>query len=355
MSRDEKTARLWFIGPFPPPLSGQSHYNDTLRSTLQDRTELICLTTGESSFDKIRAAVATPLKLLTGLRAGDRVYTSAPGQAGLWLFLTVIMVLRLRKWEHFVHHHSFRSVKLAPLASHRWLAWIGGPQSRHVFLSETMRDRYAGAYLSPVQARCALVVPNAFLFAQDISEPPLRDGPVTVGHLSVMTREKGVDYILELIARLLPDTDLRFVLGGPIIDGSLRTEVEAMVSAHPNRVEWTGPIKGAAKTAFYARTDLLILPSKLIDEADPLVLLEAFAAGAIAMASDRGCIPDRVMTPDHLMSMDASTDAARLKALADDIVADRSGHAARAQEHARALFSRAQAQGEAFFAALGVT
>lgn len=354
MMENTGACRLWFIAPFPPPLNGQSLYNDMLRGRLQNRVELICITTGETTADKIRAAIVTPLKIMTGLRKGDRVYTSAPGQTGLWLFLTVIAVLRLRGWEHFVHHHSFRSVKLAPMASHRWLARIGGSKSRHVFLGETMQERYAEAYLSQVQSEGALVVPNAFLFAQEITDPPRRAGPVTVGHLSVMTREKGVDYILELITRLLPETDLRFILGGPIADDSLRVEVESMVAAYPERVEWVGPIGGTAKEAFYARTDLFILPSKLIDEADPLVLLEAFTAGTVAIASAQGCIPDRVLTPEHLLSMEPDSDAARIKTLTSEIAADRPGHVTRAQEHARALFSGAQHQGLAFFRALGL-
>lgn len=349
-------ARFWFIGPFPPPLSGQSHYNQTLIDLLeQDKgVQVTRLTTGERATDKIRLAVTNALTVLVKARKGDTVYTSAPGQMGLWLFLAVIAALRLRGLTHFVHHHSFRSINLAPMASHRWLARIGGPRSRHVFLSQTMCDRYAEAYLSPAQTKGALVVPNAFLFAQDVTPPPRREGPITIGHLSVMTREKGVGDLLSMFEHLLPDTDYRFVLAGPIRDDGLRAEVEAMVAAHPDRVEWIGPVQGEAKASFYARTDLFVLPSKLIDEADPLVLLEAFAAGTVALASNRGCIPDRVIAPRHLMDMDIDADVTRLKAMATDIAADRTGWASRAQDHARRLFAEAAADGQAFLAALKV-
>ena len=340
--------QLWFIGPFPPPLSGQSHYNVTLRDRLQASGPVICLTTGETISGKIRAVIDNTWAILTRVRHGDTVYTSAPGQMGLWLFLIVIGALRLRGLPNFVHHHSFRSINLAPMASHRCLALIGGANSRHVFLSENMRDRYAEAYLSPAQIQDTLVVPNAFLFAQEITEPPQRDGPVTIGHLSVMTREKGVNHILCLIERLLPETDYRFVLGGPIHDKELRAEVEAIVKACPDRVEWLGPVQGAEKAAFYSRIDLFVLPSQLIDEADPLVLLEAFAAGVPALASNRGCIPDRIMKPEHLMEMALEPDTERLMALADAIAEDRAGWSARTQGHARRLFADAREQGRAF-------
>lgn len=351
--RFDTAPRLWFVGQFPPPLSGQSHYNITLRDYLQGQVDLTCLTTGGNIWGKLQAALVNPWKIMTQVRRDDTVYTSAPGQRGMWLFLIVIAVLRLRGLTHFVHHHSFRSINLAPIASHRCLALIGGANSRHVFLSENMRDRYAEAYLSPAQIQGTLVVPNAFLFAQEITEPPQRDGPVTIGHLSVMTREKGLDYMLCLIERLLPETTYRFVLGGPIHDKELRTEVEAIVTAYPDRVEWLGPVQGAQKAAFYARTDLFVLPSRLIDEADPLVLLEAFAAGVPALASNRGCIPDRIMEPEHLMEMTLEPDTERLMALADAIAEDRAGWSARTQDHARRLFADAREQGRAFLKELG--
>lgn len=345
---------IWFIAPFPPPLNGQSNYNKVLLEIIEQQANVTCIEIGKDTKDKLRRSLQNTWIVLTRIPRGATVYTSAPGQMGLWLFLLTILALRLRGLDHFVHHHSFRGVNLAPMASHRWLARLGGPYQRHVFLSETMFDGYAKAYLSDVQKARALVVPNAFLFAQGLTTLPHREGPITIGHLSVMTREKGVDYILALIEHLLPGTDFRFLLGGPIKDNALRAEVAALIATHGDRVEWTGPLQGEAKAAFYARADLFVLPSKLIDEADPLVLLESFAAGTVASASKRGCIPDRMMTPDHLLSMSLEQDAAMLRVLGDQIAADRLGFAARAQAHAKSMFEGATAQGQAFFDELGL-
>ena len=99
---------------------------------------------------------------------------------------------------------------------------------------------------------------------------------------------------------------------------------------------------------------MFLLPSRLIDEADPLVLLEAFAAGTAAMASERGCIPDRVMAPTHLMRMDPEQDVARIRVMAADIEADRGGWAQRCQSHASALFLAASEQGQVFLNALKI-
>ena len=153
---------------------------------------------------------------------------------------------------------------------------------------------------------------------------------------------------------MLPDTDYRFILAGGIKDKALRIAVEKMVAIHSDRIEWVGPVQGEAKAEFYARSDLFILPSKLVDEADPLVLLESFAAGTVALASNRGCIPDRVMSPDHLLSMSLVKDVALLRYVAGQIETDRGAFAEQAQTHAQAMFQGAQIEGEAFLAALGV-
>lgn len=348
----KKTPHIWFIAPFPPPLSGQSQFNAMLRSHLDGVTQTYVLPTGGSAAGKILRAIINPLTVFLRIRRGDIVYTSAPGQLGLWLFLPTIAALRLRRHGHFVHHHSYRAVNLAPMAAHRWLARIGGQRQRHVFLCEKMRRGYVRAYLSPAQAEASLVVPNAFFFAGALPPSPDRRGPIVVGHLSVMTREKGVDYILGLQRRLAGDSSLTFVLAGPIVDDGLRSEVEAAVAASKGQLRWIGPVIGADKAAFYAGVDLFLLPTRLVDEADPLVLLEAFGAGSRVLAADRGCIAERIGAPDDLLSLDPTADADCLRRTAAEIAVDRPAAVRACQARARALHDAAKIQGEAFLAAL---
>ncbi|MFK7875914.1 MAG: hypothetical protein AB8B71_09065 [Paracoccaceae bacterium] len=108
------------------------------------------------------------------------------------------------------------------------------------------------------------------------------------------------------------------------------------------------------KASFYARTDLFVLLTWLIDEADSLVLLEAFAASTAALAALRRCIPDRAISPEHLMEMTRSEDVARLKTIAEAIAADCEGWDTRSQAHTATFFGQARAQGNTFLTALGV-
>jgi len=348
-----KQTKIWLVGPLPPHLSGQTQFNTVLADRLAAFAQLRKLPTGGSAVEKIWRAVINPLILFFWARRTDIIYCSPPGQRGLWLFLPVISVLRLRRLDHFVHHHSFRAVARAPLASHRWLCRIGGDGQRHVFLCEKMNDGYRAAYLSELQGRRTLVVPNAFLFAADLPDLPQREGSVVIAHLSVITREKGIDHILDLQRHFEDDAEVIFILGGPITDPELRSVVEAAAETSNGKLRWVGTVQGQDKADFYAQADLFLLPTRLVDEADPLVLLEAYSAGVCVLAADRGCISDRLLAPGHRLTLVPESDAALLRDMVAEVRKDRIKLAQACQSHARQLSTQARVEGMAFLTELG--
>jgi glycosyltransferase involved in cell wall biosynthesis len=60
-------------------------------------------------------------------------------------------------------------------------------------------------------------------------------------------------------------------------------------------LRYLGPVSGAEKVRFFEAADVLVLPSRYPNEAEPLVLHEAMAAALPVIASARGCIPSLVM------------------------------------------------------------
>jgi glycosyltransferase involved in cell wall biosynthesis len=343
---------IWLIGPFPPPLHGQAVYNAAFAPHLEHHGELRVLPTGEGFASKLNSYGRILLVALFRVRRSDIVYTSMPGQMAAWLFALVVAALRLRGIRHFVHHHSFRSLALPPLRNMRLVVALGGRQQHHILLSPIMRDRFAARYLKPPDAARAFALSNALLFCPArATTTPRPSRAWTVGHLSVLTRHKGVDTLIALFRAMAPSCpELRLILAGPIADETLEPEIAGVVADFPGRAEYRGTVSGEAKRDFFQDIDLFVLPTRLIDEAEPLVMLESYAAGVEFMAPDRGCIAERLRRPDRLLTGDERADAARILAVLAQGAVDWEASRRACAEHATALHGVAVGEAERLFA-----
>lgn len=314
--RNDRQERLWLLATLPPPINGQSNCNAAMLRWLGAIFTVRVLGLGTTAVGKIGRAMVNAWTLLLHARGTDTAFLSPPGQNGAWLLLPAIVALRLRGVTMWFHHHSFRAINLAPLPIMKVLIIAAGPRQHHVLLSGGMRDRFAALYLGGESGR-AHVLSNAFLFPPKASAalPQRPDRPLTLGHVSVLTREKGILYLLDLFEALRSRiTDLRLVIAGPSRDKMLLQAIEAAQIRHHGDIEYRGLIDDAGKSSFYRDVDLFILPTTLVDEAEPLVMLEAYAQGVDVYATNTGCIADRIRTADRLLSLDIEADVARIVA-----------------------------------------
>lgn len=357
-SKAKSGSRLWFVGALPPPLHGQSNCNRAMLDYFVAHGAPVCLRdTGGTGAMKLKRTIRAALALAIGGKRRDRAYLSVPGQRGVWLFVLLVLILRLRGIEHWIHHHSFRPINLGPARAMRALVAAGGRRQHHILLSNDMRRRFAGLYLDDERDDRATSLSNAYLFGPRIDEDRPRarpQRPITLGHMSVLTQEKGVPYLLDLFAGFAArGHDWRLVIAGPCADPALRAALAAATVAGPDgqpaRVEYRGSVEGAEKERFFADTDLFVLPTTLIDEAEPLVMLEAFARGVDVVASDTGCIRDRIRTPGHLMTLDRDRDIALIEDRVADLAGDWTATRQACIAHARAINAAAEVEAARFF------
>lgn len=364
-SNDPSNGRLWFLGALPPPLNGQSNYNVAMLEYLSRLVPTTVLPLGTTLAGKLRRSIANAATLALRARGGDTVYVSVPGQLGTWLLLPAIAVLRLRGLAPWFHHHSYRSINLWPQQGIRMLIAAGGPAQRHVLLSTGMRDRFAALYLHRTQgqtrgqvggqtgarrrSRRAISLSNAFLFGPGAQPRTRPDRAPTLGHASVLTRAKGVFYLLDLFERLLVDLpEAQLIIAGPSGDPQLLEAIEAAVARHPTSIKYRGMVTGAAKVAFYRDIDLFVLPTTLIDEAEPLVMLEAYASGADVVATDTGCIADRIIARDRLLTLDLDADSALIVRRLADMATDWPRSRAVSLAHLEGITDEAQKEAKSF-------
>lgn len=95
---------------------------------------------------------------------------------------------------------------------------------------------------------------------------------------------KGIAILLQALSRL-QDRDIRLLVVG---DGDLRPEYEQQAARWGLRqqVTFCGRVSDEALPAYYACSDLLVLPSTTMGEAFGVVLLEAMASGRPVVASN---------------------------------------------------------------------
>jgi len=169
----------------------------------------------------------------------------------------------------------------------RWL-------TQAVAVSEAVRDLWCrNDGIDPVRVT---VIPNG---VPDILgaavRPPREDGRFRIGCVSRLSREKGVDVLVEAFARIrrcTPDAEL--VLIG---DGAQRAALEqqAADSGVAGHVQFLGTRDDVP--ALLATFDAYVLPSRT--EGLPMALLEAMAAGLPVVATAVGGVPEVIVDGEN--------------------------------------------------------
>lgn len=123
---------------------------------------------------------------------------------------------------------------------------------------------------------------------------PRPSGPPSVGYLGVITPRKGLDLLFDALRRLRgTHADLRLQVAGQVLDPAwvrgLRRGLERDGLA--DRVTWLGEVDWAGKIALFARSHVLVTPSRFA-EARGMVAMEAMASGVPVVVPDSGVFPE---------------------------------------------------------------
>lgn len=290
----------------------------------------------------IGASVALASWRARGVRT---LYMPCDGGAGLIFNLLLAACARLLGLRLWTHHHSFAYLNCRSLLM-SWLIKIAPANTVHLVLCEQMTERLLEHYRPTWKkaGHCTVRLPNAFM----IEPAPLGQKAGTalvIGHLSNLTEEKGAIRFLRLFKTLRQaGVPVLGQLAGPTKDRIVASAIEETLAEFPNSFSWLGAIYGSEKDTFYDSLDVFIFPSAYVNEAQPLVLLEALSRGAAILTTDLGCMKcDHADSPGRVFEEEAFDSAALewLKMFAKS--PNRSAHAKEATEHFKALKAEAEA------------
>ncbi|WP_247886865.1 glycosyltransferase family 4 protein [Azospirillum sp. SYSU D00513] len=296
MTRFRLSPHIVVSGRLPPPTDGMSRVTQLILDRLKARAPVAVadLSPGWNGGGlryqavKIRRVLEAARTLAAGAGQPDkRFYMPADSGWGS-LYTTLLMgTARLFGYARVLHHHSFATIS-KPTWRMRLLTQVAGPDCTHILLCPAMQMQFQKIYPA---ARTAMVMSNAIFTPPEPRRPVRREGPLRIGHLSNLCSDKGLDTLFTLMGALRDEgVPVELVLAGPGIGAMDNALVAAGVAAHDGAVQYRGPVSGESKAAFYRDIDVFVFPTRYRNEAQPLVLFEAMAAGVPVLAYDRGCI-----------------------------------------------------------------
>lgn len=339
------------VGALPPPVHGAAQVTAWVSAALRGRARVINLDTAPHGFTRgigyhlrrVTRVLAATVRLVAGgvgQRAGA-VYLSAAGGAGAAYDMMIVVTARLLRRPLFIHHHSFAYVdRFEGLVA--LLLRLAGPDSHHICLCPRMAESLASRY----GAGRTMVLSNAAFHAPCADTRPSERpaGALRLGHLSNLCRDKGLDLVLETFAMAGTAAGQLVLAGEPVDDDAVTILAEA-AGRFGARLEMRGQVSGSDKNAFFSDIDVFLFPTRYVNEAEPLVVIEALAAGVPVIAFGRGCIPHiipndagRVIAPEAPFPEDA---AAMIANWARDPAA---WHHASTQARVTAEYAHRQAQ-----------
>jgi glycosyltransferase involved in cell wall biosynthesis len=118
--------------------------------------------------------------------------------------------------------------------------------------------------------------------------PPLSpDTPLTIGFIGRIVPEKGLENLIDAVAKL-PPRGWRLLIAGRVSPPLDEAQLKARTAGLP--VEWLGVVPAAE---FYPQIDILVVPAIWADPG-PLVVHEAFANAVPVIGAGMGGITDLV-------------------------------------------------------------
>jgi len=294
-----------FAGQMPPPVTGFAYITQEMARLISEnhQTTIVDLSPhrkrGGLSYHFHRLILsfkgAKPLFMQMVKNPSRKFYVACEGDWGLVYTILLCTLARLFRTPTFIHHHSFGYIERHS-ALMAFLVAVAGRTATHIFLCQTMADRFVARYRRPFQT---IVISNsAFVYMVDSIASPITktaDEPLSIGLLSNLNNDKGLGRFLDLLRQAAKeDLNISGILAGPPDGESERAAIDDACRDLGERLHYIGPVYADDKKRFFQSIDVFIFPTHYANEAQPTVVYEALASGVPVLSYDRGCILSQV-------------------------------------------------------------
>jgi glycosyltransferase involved in cell wall biosynthesis len=305
--RGVRGPRPCLVGPYPPPVHGMAAVTKGIWQALEVAAcPSIVINTAGLVLNRgwlwrltraprvAAAACQLAWYVLTG--QADTLYLAVAGGLGKIYDLVFLVVARLGIGRIILHHHSFAYLE-QPNTLAKCLVNVAGSRAVHLVLCEEHGRRLQSAYS---KTRSVLVLQNA-AFVESFTSLEVKERLCCIGFLGNISYEKGIIEFLTVAEKLaIQHPDIVALVAGPFQDKRVELDVRTRMSAL-STVRYLGPTYGEQKAAFFRAVDVLLFPTRYVNEAAPLTIYEALSSGVPVIARDRGCIPQMLTRGANLV------------------------------------------------------
>jgi glycosyltransferase involved in cell wall biosynthesis len=350
--------KVLLVGPTPPPYHGCAVITRNLRaSPLAERFALAHVDTSDRrslanlgllDLENVRLALVHGARFLAALLRERPAVVHVPvaqnrlGFLRDCLFLLPARLLRVATVVHLNGGYCSFFREAGPVVRRVSRVALGGA-ARVMVLGERLRNQLDGV----VPPEKVVVVPYGVPDPQAerpadgadggaVGDRGARGRPLRVLYLGTLNRTKGFVDLLAAAEQVVAERDdVEFVFAGDFATPYDARAAEPFRERLGDRARFVGVVDGAAKAEALTGSDLFVFPTYYEFEGQPLVILEAMAAGLPVISTDHGVIAETVVEGGTGRLVPAR-EPARLAAAILELAADpeartRMGRAARAR------------------------
>lgn len=166
--------------------------------------------------------------------------------------------------------------------------------ARAIVLGESLKSQFDGL----IDDKRVTVVPNGIAWhgASSNQAVPRLQSRFHILHLSTLSHLKGALVLLQAIPLVICHrTNVEFIFAGPWSHAEDKEWAENFIWRQQieRYVSFSGQVDAAEKRTLFDTSDIFVFPG-VQQEGQPLVVIEAMAAGMPVIYTDRGCLRDTV-------------------------------------------------------------
>lgn len=306
---------ILIVGPSPPPYHGVSIMTETIiGSTLSEKFQIVFLDTsdnrtinnmGQFDIKNVSLAVWHGLKCIWFLLSKRPAIVYVPIAQNKWGFLRdclFVIPAKLLGRHVIVHLHGSNFKEFIAGESYcirLFIKQVLKKVDRAIVLGENLKSVFLGI----IDSEKIKVVSNGldieYFDKNEVSSSHIQK-ELRVLFLGTMSKSKGFLQVLYSMPFILQRRDdVKFIFAGQQPHAELMDTAYEFISINhlDQHVTITGLVYGDTKFELLLSSDIFVFPSE--QEGQPIVILEAMAAGLPIITTDTGAISETVIDGEN--------------------------------------------------------